>query len=113
MPSDYATPELFGFRWAGIFISAIGIGVTASSIAYFNRVRQKEETKECNAISKSEANVQMWINIILLIMFIILLIWAFGGYGADNYRNVASYSEFAKGRPEIYSHQPHSAAELF
>ncbi len=100
MPSDYATPELFGFRWAGIFISAVGIGVTASSIAHFNRVRQKEETKECGVISKSEANVQMWINIILLIMFIILLIWAFGGYGADNYRNVSSYSQFEKGRIE-------------
>ncbi len=112
MSSDYASRELFGFRWAGIFISAIGIGVTASSIAHFNRVRQKEETKECSAISKSEANVQMWINIILLIMFIILLIWAFGGYGRDNYRNVASHSEFEKGRPGIHSSQL-SAVDLF
>lgn len=94
MASDYATPELFGFRGTGILISAIGIGVTASSIAYFNRVRQKEETKECSAISKSEANVQMWINIILLIMFILLLIWALGGYGYDYNRNVSSINKF-------------------
>lgn len=99
MSSDYATRELYGFRWTGIILSAIGIGVTASSIAHFNRVRQKSETKECSAVSKSEANVQMWINIILLIMFILLLLWAFGGYGYDYNRNVSSLNEFEKGYP--------------
>jgi len=64
-----------GTTWYNIattVISALSSHAFYSSAIYYNRIR----TGTCNAMTQSEANVMMWINIIIAIAFFIHFLWS-------------------------------------
>lgn len=74
MQSDKPSNESISFRVAVVLVSGVGIAVFGTNLGYYNRIR--EEDTDCNLISDSEAKTAWWINLIALIIFAIIFIWA-------------------------------------
>ena len=76
MPSDKPSNESISFRVAVVLVSGVGIAVTGTNIGYYNRILDEDANADCNLISNSEARTAWWINLIALIIFAIIFIWA-------------------------------------
>ncbi len=76
MQSDKPSNESISFRVAVVLVAGVGIAVTGTNLGYYNRIREETPNTDCNLISNSEANTAWWMNLIALIIFAIIFIWA-------------------------------------
>lgn len=72
MSTFTVSTESRGFLLISIVGSAAGLALTITNAVYYSQARNN-----CNSISTTTANVMMWLNIILAVIFGIILIWAF------------------------------------
>lgn len=62
-------------RWFKIIVTIVSgffIGIAIANIVYYNRIR----SGTCNAVTKNEANVMFWINIVILVIAVIIFLWS-------------------------------------
>jgi hypothetical protein len=59
-----------GFLIGSLVASAAGVGLTITNAVYYSKARNN-----CNSITNTSANVLMWLNIILAVIFGIIFIW--------------------------------------
>ncbi len=76
MQSDKPSNESISFRVAVVLVSGVGIAVAGTNLGYYRRITDEDRDTNCNLISNSEANTAWWVNLIALIIFAIILIWA-------------------------------------
>lgn len=72
MSSFTVHTESRGFIIGTVIASAAGLGLTITNSVYYSRARSN-----CASIDSNSANIMMWLNIILAVIFGIILIWAF------------------------------------
>lgn len=72
--SDKPSNESISFRVAILLVSGVGAAVAGTNLGYYKRIT--DEGADCNVVSNSEANTAWWVNLIALIIFVIIFIWA-------------------------------------
>jgi len=71
MSTFTVSTESRGFLLGTVIATASGLALTITNAVYYSQARNN-----CNSISTTTANVMMWLNIILAVIFGIILIWA-------------------------------------
>ena len=66
------TTETRWFKIISFIVLGFIVGVSIANIVYFNRIR----TGTCNAVTQGEANIMMWVNIVISIITGLLFIWS-------------------------------------
>jgi hypothetical protein len=71
MSTFTVSTESRGFLIGTVIATGAGLALTITNAVYYGQVRNN-----CQSISSTAANVMMWLNIILAVIFGIILIWA-------------------------------------
>ena len=71
MSTYTVSTESRGFLLGTVIATSTGLALTITNSIYYSQARNN-----CNSISTTTANVMMWLNIILAVIFGIILIWA-------------------------------------
>lgn len=71
MSTFTVSTESRGFLLGTLIATGAGLALTITNSIYYSQARNN-----CQSISNTTANVMMWLNIILAVIFGIILIWA-------------------------------------